>query len=110
MRTQFGKEKFSLPETLLGDLIDRVKAKCPLITCIVNALVTSEVDRNTMRTNEAKFMDATHALNFLLNIKSRHNKNDFALLFGLMSISFGAGKQFIRMLHSMGLSLQWETL
>ena len=110
VRSQFEMEKFSLHDNLLGDLTDRVKVKCPLITSILNALVTSETDRNNMRTNAAKFMDATHALNFLLNIKSRHNKNDFALLFGLMAISYGAGKQFIKMLHSMGLSLQWETL
>ena len=110
VRSQFGMEKFSLHDNLLGDLTDRVKVKCPLITSMLNALVTSETDRNNMRTNAAKFMDATHALNFLLNIKSRHNKNDFALLFGLMAISYGAGKQFIKMLHSMGLSLQWETL
>ena len=109
VRSQFGMEKFSLHDNLLGDLTDRVKVKCPLITSMLNALVTSETDRNN-RTNAAKFMDATHALNFLLNIKSRHNKNDFALLFGLMAISYGAGKQFIKMLHSMGLSLQWETL
>ena len=110
VRSQSGMEKFSLHDNLLGDLTDRVKVKCPLITSMLNALVTSETDRNNMRTNAAKFMDATHALNFLLNIKSRHNKNDFALLFGLMAISYGAGKQFIKMLHSMGLSLQWETL
>ena len=110
VRSQFGMEKFSLHDNLLGDLTDRVKVKCPLITSMLNALVTSETDRNNMRTNAAKFMDAAHALNFLLNIKSRHNKNDFALLFGLMAISYGAGKQFIKMLHSMGLSLQWETL
>ena len=110
VRSQFGMEKFSLHDNLLGDLTDRVKVKCPLITPMLNALVTSETDRNNMRTNAAKFMDATHALNFLLNIKSRHNKNDFALLFGLMAISYGAGKQFIKMLHSMGLSLQWEAL
>ena len=110
VRSQFGMEKFSLHDNLLGDLTDRVKVKCPLITSMLNALVTSETDRNNMRTNAVKFMDATHALNFLLNIKSKHNKNDFALLFGLMAISYGAGKQFIKMLHSMGLSLQWETL
>ena len=110
VRSQFGMEKFSLHDNLLGDLTDRVKVKCPLITSMLNALVTSETDRNNMRTNAVKFMDATHALNFLLNMKSKHNKNDFALLFGLMAISYGAGKQFIKMLHSMGLSLQWETL
>ena len=36
--------------------------------------------------------------------------NDFVLFFVMLCISYGAGKQFINMLSSLGLSLHWDTL
>ena len=94
----------------IDTLPSKVKEKCPLLTCILFALVTNDVERNTVLTNEKKMTKATHVLNFLSCIRSSRNHNDFALLFGLLAISFGAGKQFVLMLHSMGLSLHWDTL
>lgn len=102
-------------DLITGDLINGFVAKiqdhCPLINSILENLVGgSKADRNLLKTNKYKFKCASHALGALLNIRSAKTSSDFPLLFGLLCISYGGGKQFINMLNAVGLSLHWDTM
>jgi hypothetical protein len=88
-----------------------VKEKCPLIDSILDTIVnTTHSDKNVQKTTEFKFKCATHALAGLMHIRSSKASTDVSLLFGLLSISYGAGKQFVKMLNTLGLSLHWDTM
>ena len=102
-------------DLITGDLIDsfmtNIQEHCPLISSILESLVVgSRAERNLLKTNEYKFKCASHALAALLNIRSSKSSSDFPLLFGLLCISYGGGKQFINMLNAVGLSLHWDTM
>ena len=90
---------------------DDVKDKCLFLHSILEALfVTIHHERNMHKTNEKKILCAHHALAFLYNVRKSNCCNDFSLLFGLLCVSYGAGKQFINILRSLGLSLHCDTV
>ncbi|CAB4033757.1 Hypothetical predicted protein [Paramuricea clavata] len=100
-----------LHPSILKDFGDEVREKCPLLHSIVEALViTSHHERNVHKTNEKKVLCGHHALALLYNIRNSNCCNDFPLLFGLLCVSYGAGKQFINMLQSIGISLHFDTI
>jgi len=89
--------------------VSNIQDHCPLINSILENLVESgKPERNILKTKE--FKCASHALAALLNIRSSKTSSDFTLLFGLLTISYGGGKQFIIMLNAIGLSFSWDTM
>ena len=97
--------------TLFKDILEAVNEKCPLIYDMVKTLVISiPVSRNLLKTNTHKMLCGLHMLGVISNIRNSKTRNCFPLIFGLLCISFGAGKQFIDMLQSMGLSLSWKSM
>ena len=97
--------------TLFKDILEAVNEKCPLIYDMVKTLVISNpVSRNLLKTNTHKMLCGLHTLGVISNIRNSKTRNCFPLIFGLLCISFGAGKQFIDMLQSMGLSLNWKSM
>ena len=100
-----------LHPSVFKDFGDDVREKCPLLHSIVEALVlTSQQERNVHKTNKKKVLSGHHALALLYNIRNSNCCNDFPLLFGLLCVSYGAGKQFINMLQSIGVSLHFDTM
>ena len=98
-----------LHPSIFKDFGDDVREKCPLLHNIVEALLlTSQQERNVHKTNKKKVLCGHHALALLYNI--RNSINDFPLLFGLLCVSYGAGKQFINMLQSIGVSRHFDTM
>ena len=96
---------------LINDFVSKIQEHCPLINSILGSLIGStRPERNILKTNAFKFKCASHSLAALLNIRSSRTSTDFPLLFGLLCISYGGGKQFINMLNAIGLSLHWDTM
>lgn len=88
-----------------------VQERCPLIHEVIEALVISnQQERNVHKTNSHKMLCGLQTLAFMVNIRNSNARNCFPLMFGLLCISYGAGKQFVDMLQSMGLSLHWNTM
>jgi len=97
--------------TLFQEFVTAVKDKCSLLRNIVETLVISNTsERNVVKTNEHKLLSGHHALALLLNVRNSKCQNDFPLLFGLLCLSYGAGKKFINMLQSVGMSLHYNSL
>ena len=108
-------EKFStettIPDSFFTTFLDEVIENCPLIISVIESLlVVNQKERNVNKTNAYKMLCASQSLSVLLNIRNSRAMNDFVLLFGMLCISFGAGKQFINMLSAIGLTLHWDTL
>ena len=57
-----------------------------------------------------KLKCGVNALALLLSVPNQKFSNNVRLLFGVLCISYGAGKQFINMLNAMGLSPHWDTM
>ena len=109
--------KESLPEQQVVDehffeqFVATFSEKCPLLKNVVETLLVSNVHQRNLHKNvDYKVLCGAHALSLLLNVRSAKGNNDFPLLFGLLCISYGAGKQFTNMLHSLGLSVHWDTM
>jgi hypothetical protein len=101
----------NIPNDIFMSFLEEVVSTCPLITSVVECLVVSnKQDRNVHKTTQYKLLCASQSLSVLLNIRNSRAKNDFVLFFGMLCVSYGAGKQFINMLSSLGLSLHWDTL
>ena len=101
----------NISPSLFEEFAEAVKEKCPLIHEVLEALVVSNpVQRNVLKTNSHKMLCGLQTLAFIVNIRNSKARNCFPMLFGLLCISYGAGKQFIDMLQSMGLSLHWNTM
>ena len=82
----------------VAELISPVSDKCPLLRNIVETLVISySTERNVNKTNEQKLLSGHHALALLLNTRNSKCLNDFPLLFGLLCVSYGAGKKFVKL-------------
>ena len=97
--------------SLFNEYVDAVKERCPLLRNIVETLVvTNATERNVHKTNEQKVLCGHHALALLLNVRNSKCMKDFPLLFGLLCVSYGAGKQCINMLQSIGISLHYDSL
>jgi hypothetical protein len=98
----------SIPNDMFVSFLDEISRTCPLfIGCFVGS---NKQERNIHKTAHYKLLCACQSLVVLLNIRNSRAMNDFVLLFGMLCISYGAGKQFINMLSSLGLSLHWDTL
>lgn len=90
---------------------DDVKEKCPLLRNIIESLVVSNPQsKNRLKTNDHKILCGHQALALLLNVRNSNCMNDFPLLFGLLCVSYGAGKQCINMLQSIGFSLHFDSM
>ena len=97
--------------SLFKDFSLAVGERCPLLKNIIETLVVSNAcERNVHKTNEKKMLCGYHALALLLNVRNSNCCSDFPLLFGLLCLSYGAGKQFINMLQSIGISLHFDTM
>ena len=108
-------EKFStdtsFPDDIFKDFLEEVSEKCPLLISTIQSLVVSDsTHRNINKTENYEKLCASQSLAVLLNIRNSRAVNDFVFLFGILCISYGAGKQMINMLSKLGLSLQWDTL
>lgn len=105
-------EDVDINPSLFKDFSKAVKDKCPFLTSIVEALVigSNNCERNTHKIADKKVLCGYHALALLLNVRNSKCFNDFPLLFGLLCFSYGAGKQFINMLKSVGISLHFDTM
>ena len=96
---------------LFQRLVVDIKAKCPTITNILEQLVLSpNISRNVIRTENLKMKAAIHLLASLLDIRDQHAKNDIPLLVGLLCICYGAGPSVIRILQRLGLTESFPTL
>ena len=80
-RTGKFSNETNIPDTLFTTLLDEIIENCP-----------------------------RQSLSVLVNIRNSRVMNDFVFLFGMLCISYGAGKQFINMLSAIGLTLHWDTL
>ena len=91
--------------------LDEIARTCPLIISVVECLVVSnKQERNVLKTTQYKLLCASQSLAVLLNIRNSRAMNDFVLFFGMLCVSYDAGKQFVNMLSSLGHSLDWNTL
>ncbi|KAI8490282.1 hypothetical protein Bbelb_320200 [Branchiostoma belcheri] len=100
-----------VPETFFGQLAESLDETCPLIHSILwTLIVTDRSYKNKLKTNAVKLRSATHALCGLLDLRSSRASNDVSILFGLVAVSYGAGKQFVSLLQHLGLSESWDTL
>ncbi len=97
--------------SIFMEILEQVEGKCTMVHDMLKALVISnQVNRNILKTNSYKMLCGLQTLGFISNIRNSRTRNCFPLMFGLLCISYGAGKQFVGMLQSMGLSLHWDTM
>ncbi|XP_078621279.1 uncharacterized protein LOC144887753 [Branchiostoma floridae x Branchiostoma japonicum] len=100
-----------VPETFFSHLAESLHESCPLIHSILwTLIVTDRSSKNKLKTDAVKLKSATHALCGLLDLRSARASNDVSILFGLVAVSYGAGKQFVSLLQHLGLSESWDTL
>jgi len=96
---------------VFANLATSITNDCPLINDILETLIGSkEKDSNKIKTHDFKMRCAGHALSGLVTLANQKYANDIQLFFGLLCMSYGAGKQFINMLNAIGLSLHWDSL
>lgn len=101
----------NITPSIFKEITQAVQERCPLIHEVIEALVISnQQECNVYKTNSHKMLCGLQTLAFMGNIRNSNARNCFSLIFGLLCISYGAGKQFIDMLQSMGLSLHWNTM
>lgn len=101
----------NITPSIFQEFTQAVQERCPMIHEVIEALVISnQQERNVHKTNSHKMLCGLQTLAFMVNIRNSNARNCFPLMFGLLCISYGAGKQFIDMLQSMGLSLHWNTM
>lgn len=101
----------NITPSIFQNFTQAVQERCPLIHEVIEALVISnQQERNVHKTNSHKMLCGLQTLAFMVNIRNSNARNCFPLMFGLLCISYGAGKQFVDMLQSMGLSLHWNTM
>ena len=101
----------NITPSIFKDILDVVHLKCPLIHDMIETLVISNpASKNILKANADKMLCGVQILGFMSYIRNLNTKNCFPMLVGLLCISYGAGKQFVDMLQSMGLSLHWTTM
>ena len=83
-----------------------------MIYSVLHTLLLSGFDlrQRFHKTPRYKMTCGVHNLVLLLSVRNQKFGNDIRLLFGLLSVTYGAGKQFINMLHSIGLTPHWDTM
>ena len=101
-----------MPTDIFLNFTKSIAEECPLINNVLQTLIgnTNQGDVNKNKTSEVKMKRASHALSDLTALRNQKHPNDIQLLFGLLCLSYGAGKQFINMLNSIGLRLHRDLL
>lgn len=97
-------------ERIFSRLLEKVEEKCPLIYSILQTLLVSDMRKRVHKSPGYKMKCGVNALALLLSIHNQNFTNDVRLVFGLLCITFGAGKQFVNMLHRIGLTPHWDTM
>ena len=97
-------------EQVFPKLLEDIEEECPLIFSILQTLLVADVRKRVHKTPEHKLKCGVNALALLLSVRNQKFSNDVRLLFGLLCISYGAGKQFINMLNAIGFSPHWDTM
>ena len=95
---------------LFHDMLHDFEEKCPLLHSVLENLLVTDHRRRVHKTVEYKLTCGVNALALLLSVRNQMCKNDVSLLLGLVCITYGAGKQFINLLHAVGLTPHWDTL
>ena len=91
-------------------LLGKVKDKCPFISSILQTLLVSDQRKRVHKSPDYKMKCGTNALALLLSVRNQKFNNDVRLVFGLLCITYVAGKQFINLLHKIGLTPHWDTM
>ena len=101
-----------LCDEVFSKLLEQFEEICPLIYSVLHTLLLSGSDlrQRVHRTPRYKMTCGVHNLVLLLSVRNQKFSNDIRLLFGLLGVTYGAGKQFINMLHSIGLTPHWDTM
>ena len=102
----------TLHEEVFSRLLEQFEETCPLIYSVLHTLLLSGSDlgQRVHKTPRYKMTCGVHNLVLLLSVRNQKFGNDIRLLFGLLSVTYGAGKQFVNMLHSIGLTPHWDTM
>lgn len=83
----------SVSPHLFKEFTEEVQERCPLIHEVIETLVISnQQERNVYKTNSHKILCGLQSLAFMVNIRNSNARNSFPLLFGLLCVSYGAGK------------------
>ena len=82
----------------------------PLIFSILQTLLASDPRKRVHKSPDYKIKCGINALALLLSVHNEKFSNDVRLVFGLLCVSYGAGKQFVNMLHKIGLTSHWDTM
>lgn len=92
-------------ELCFDKLAENVQMHCPLVTDIVKCLTsTPRLGRNTGKKDEMfKFKSGLQLIQALQTIRSQKVNSDFSTMFGLLLVSYGAGKTMLDMLEPFGL-------
>jgi hypothetical protein len=111
-----GLDQDEISEVLHGEvfsrLLDQFEETCTLIYSVLHTLLLSGSDlrQRVHKTPRYKMTCGVNTLVLLLSVRNQKFGNDIRLLFGLLSVTYGAGKQFINMLNSIGLTPHWDTM
>lgn len=100
----------AVDDGLFRRLLENVKDTCPLIYSILQCLLVSDTRKRVHKSPDYKMKCGINALALLLSVRNQKFNNDVRLVFGLLCISYGAGKQFVNLLHKIGLTPHWDTM
>ena len=100
-----------LDNSTFATVVEKFEQECPLIDDIVKTLlITESAKRSFIKTPQHKKKCGINALACLLSVRNQRCENNINLAFGMMCVTYGGGKQFINMLHAMGLTPSWDKL
>lgn len=105
-----GDIKSILDKNVFGELLENFEEKCLLLHSVIQKLLVTDDRRRVHKTPVYKLTCGVNALALLLSVRNQKCKNDVRLLLGLVCITYGAGKQFINLLNTTGLTPHWDTL
>lgn len=97
-------------ERVFPSLLENFEDTCPLIYSVIHTLLVSDMRHRVHKSPKYKMTCGINALTLLLSVRNQKIGNDVRLLFGLLCITYGAGKQFINMLNAIGLTPHWDTM
>ena len=97
-------------DNIFKTLLQNVEERCPLIYSILQTLLVSDERKRVHKSPEYKMKCGVNALALLLSVHNQKFSNDVRLVFGLLCVTYGAGKQFVNMLHKIGLTPHWDTV
>ncbi len=95
---------------IFTNLHNNFEEKCPLLHSVLQTLLVTDKRQRVYKTPEYKLTCGVNALSLLLSVRNQKCKNDVRLLLGLVCVSYRAGKQFINLLNSIGLTPHWDTM